>query len=709
MTMLLPLVRRRLAVRGGGGGRSVAAWALLGWVVSGGLLTSGCSQVQPLIAAFDTTARPTAPPLIDLKVDAPDALKPLLEKHLDLARLGLLRSDETPSAGEINRLIAAAPAQARELLQTEGYFDAQVTVQRSSVPRIEAGASSAAAPADGAAAPAPADSAPAPADSAQAPADSAQAPAAPASVADDDPALRRDRLQVVRVTVVPGDPTQVSALQIRTEGELQARVERGDADAIALQHGLAAVSRLQPGMVFRNPDWSASKQALQARVRAAGYAAVRIQDSRAAVDATARTAQLQVLLDSGPLFLTGPLQISGLQHHDEQTVRNLAGFEAGEPLTEARLLEFQDRLQAARLFQAATVTIEPDPLTAAQSAAQTAGTTPVRVRLVELPLQQATVGVGVTSNSGARVTAEHSHRRPFDWPVIAYNKLEYGQRNQKFSSDIQTHPGPRFFRNLAGLQIERDQGNTDTVLSQQLRLGRTQDTPRSERLQFVELLRSRREALNPLASNAAQPADSGPSTATALSINAHQVWRNLDSVLLPTRGWVLSVQGGVGESTSHGGAAGPFTRLYTRMTGYLPLGGQWYSQARLEVGSVLHRNDVEVPDSLGFRAGGEDSVRGYGYRELAPTDASGATISGDVLLTTSLELARPIMASMPAVWAAVFIDAGRAAKRWNSFNPALGYGVGVRWRSPIGPLRVDLAYGEEVKRFRLHFSVGITF
>ncbi|MBC7730029.1 MAG: BamA/TamA family outer membrane protein [Microbacteriaceae bacterium] len=687
MTMLPPRARRRLAVHGGGGGPgrpSAAWWALLGLVMSGWLLTSGCSQVQPLIAAFDTTARPTAPPLIDLKVDAPDALKPLLEKHLDLARLGLLRSDETPSAGEINRLIAAAPAQARELLQTEGYFDAQVTVQRSPLPSIEAGARAAAAPGDSAASP---------------------APAAPASVADDDPALRRDRLQVVRVTVVPGDPTQVGALQIRTEGELQARVERGDVDAIALQHGLAAVSTLQPGMVFRNPDWSASKQALQARVRAAGYAAVRIQDSRAAVDATARTAQLRVLLDSGPLFLTGPLQISGLQHHDEQTVRNLAGFEAGEPLTETRLLDFQDRLQAARLFQAATVTIEPDP----QTAAETAGTTPVRVRLVELPLQQATVGVGVTSNSGARATAEHTHRRPFDWPVIAYNKLEYGQRIQKFSSDIQTHPGPRFFRNLLGLQIEHDQSATDTVLSQQLRLGRTQDTPRSERLQFVELLRSRREALTPLASDAAQSADSGPSTATALSINAHQVWRDLDSVLLPTRGWVLSVQGGVGESTSHGGATGPFTRLYTRMTGYLPLGGQWYSQARLEVGSVLHRGEVEVPDSLGFRAGGEDSVRGYGYRELAPTDASGATISGDVLLTTSLELARPIMASMPSVWGAVFIDAGRAAKRWTSFTPALGYGVGVRWRSPIGPLRVDLAYGDEVKRFRLHFSVGITF
>lgn len=652
-----------------------------GLAATAGLLLSGCSQVQPLIASFNPNAKPAGPPLIDLQVDAPDALKPLLEKHLDLARLLALPSDETPSAGEINRLIAAAPAQARELLQTEGFFDAQVTVQRSSVARPGAAGTTGAT------------------GSAATSASAVTEALAPA--ADDDRALRRDRLQVVRVTVVPGDPTQVKALKISAEGELHTRAERGDADATALQRSLASISPLQPGMVFRNPDWSASKQALQTRLRAAGYATARLQDSRAAVDASARTATLQVVLDSGPLFSAGPLQITGLVHHDEQTVRNLAGFEVGETLTEARLLDYQERLQAARLFQASAVTFEPDPLTAAL--------TPVLVRVAELPLQQATLGVGITSNSGARMTAEHTHRRPFDWPVIAYNKLEYGQRNQKFSSDIQTHPGPRFYRNLAGLQIERDESDTDTVLSQQLRLGRTQDTPRIERLYFIELLRSRRDTLVTPETGAARAADTGPTTATALSINAHQVWRSLDSVLLPTRGWVLSVQGGLGESTSHGGTNGPFTRLYTRMTGYLPLGGDWYSQARLEVGSLIHRSDVEVPDSLGFRAGGEDSVRGYGYRELAPTDATGATISGDVLLTTSLELARPILAAMPTLWGAVFIDAGRAARDWGSFKPALGYGVGVRWRSPIGPLKVDLAYGDEVEKFRLHFSVGITF
>jgi translocation and assembly module TamA len=116
-----------------------------------------------------------------------------------------------------------------------------------------------------------------------------------------------------------------------------------------------------------------------------------------------------------------------------------------------------------------------------------------------------------------------------------------------------------------------------------------------------------------------------------------------------------------------------------------------------------------VPDALGFRAGGDDSVRGYAYRSLTPVDAAGGTVSGQSVLTASVEVARPILASMPSVWGALFIDAGRAVTHWSDFKPALGYGVGLRWRSPIGPLRADLAWADELKKLRLHLSVGIAF
>ena len=83
--------------------------------------------------------------------------------------------------------------------------------------------------------------------------------------------------------------------------------------------------------------------------------------------------------------------------------------------------------------------------------------------------------------------------------------------------------------------------------------------------------------------------------------------------------------------------------------------------------------------------------------------------SGRTLLTASAEIARPISARYPAIWWAAFVDAGNAADRWTEMRPVFGYGLGVRWRSPVGPLKVDLAYGQATSRLRLHLSIGIAF
>jgi translocation and assembly module TamA len=541
-----------------------------------------------------------------------------------------MRSDESLDEDEVARLVAAAPAQARELAQTEGYFESQVKVERT--------------------------------------------PGTPPRV---------------RVSVQPGPQVRVGQLQVQSRGLLDERLAAGDTDARALQAQLLEAGPLFAGAVFRDADWRETKARLITRLRAAGYASATIADSAADVDVPGRSAALTIVLDSGPLYLAGPVRIEGLQHHDEATVRHLAGFGPGTPLTEARLLDYQDRLQKSGLFESISVTFEPD--------ADTAIATTVSVRLKESPLQQATVGVGYSANAGPRTSVEHLHRRAFGFPVTAYNKLEWGRDLQRWNGDFQTHPGEGFYRNLFGVQIERVKGDADTVLSQRVRLGRTTDTPRIERLYFGEILRSRQDLVD------------GPVIdARAYSANMHWVLRRLDSVLLPTRGYSAALQLGAGIADSNVGERGPFGRVYGRITHYWTFGDDWYGTARVEAGQVIKRNAVLVPDALGFRAGGDDSVRGYGYRDLAPR-RDGNIISGDVLLTGSVELARPIVASLPSVWGAVFVDAGRASSAWNSYSPAFGYGVGVRWRSPIGPLRADLAWGEETRKLRLHLSVGITF
>ena len=83
--------------------------------------------------------------------------------------------------------------------------------------------------------------------------------------------------------------------------------------------------------------------------------------------------------------------------------------------------------------------------------------------------------------------------------------------------------------------------------------------------------------------------------------------------------------------------------------------------------------------------------------------------SFDLLATGSVEVEHSLTERLPDLLGAVFIDAGTAADGWRELHPAFGYGVGLHYRSPVGPLRLDLAYGERDSRIRLHVTVGVTF
>lgn len=603
------------------------------------LALGGCASAPPAapppgVEGGPAAATAAAPgPSTSLEVDGPGPLKALLERHLDLARVGRLASDDAIDDAEWQRLIDAAPAQVRELLRTEGYFEPRVTLER------------------------------------------------------DDREGRRH----VRLELDPGPRARVEKVTFEVEGELERAASAGDGYARATLADLRRAWALPEGEPFRNPDWTSAKAAALARLRAAGYAAAQWSGTSADIDPVARQVRLFVVADSGPLYRFGEVQIEGLVRHDRETIDNLAGFGPGTPMSEVTLLDYQERLQKSGLFDGVTVTLDPDPERAAQAR--------VLVRVREAALQVWTFGVGVSANTGPRASVEHTYRRVFGYPYTARNKVEWGRLRQAWDGEISTHPGDGFYRSLLGGAVERLESNSDVVLSQRVRLGRTQDTQRIERLYYIETERSSRTTLT-------EPRTETSTIAT--SLNYHGVWRQLDSVVLPTDGFSLSAQGGIGRSHGSSADSGGFTRAYARLTGYLPIGRSWYGQARIELGQVFKPDAVAVPESQLFRAGGDDSVRGYSYRSLGPV-VDGAVAGGTSLLTASVELARPISTSLPSVWGAVFADTGQAANSWGQLQPVTGVGVGVRWRSPVGPLRLDWAYGREVRKSRFHFSVGIAF
>ncbi|MDR5885538.1 MULTISPECIES: autotransporter assembly complex family protein [Halomonadaceae] len=130
--------------------------------------------------------------------------------------------------------------------------------------------------------------------------------------------------------------------------------------------------------------------------------------------------------------------------------------------------------------------------------------------------------------------------------------------------------------------------------------------------------------------------------------------------------------------------------------------------ARVSVGAIETQNFDKIPPSLRFFVGGDRSVRGYSYEGLSPRNDEGKLRGGQQKLTSSLEYQRRVTG---AWWGAAFIDAGDAFDNWGPADLKKSAGLGVRWVSPVGPIRLDVAhpFDDADDNWRLHFSIGPEF
>jgi translocation and assembly module TamA len=193
-----------------------------------------------------------------------------------------------------------------------------------------------------------------------------------------------------------------------------------------------------------------------------------------------------------------------------------------------------------------------------------------------------------------------------------------------------------------------------------------------------------------------------PDHRNAVFFGFRRGFRQTDDLILPRRGFF-------GNVTAGGAPAGLATQQFGRFTGALtvlsPLGRNDDLVLRTEGGVVVAPTREGIPSPFLFRTGGDQTVRGYAFESLG-VKRGDAVVGGRYMLIGSAEVTH----WFSAAWGiAAFVDAGNAWDDKGRYDPAVGSGVGARFRTPIGPVRVDLAYGEETSAWRLHFSVGFVF
>ena len=183
------------------------------------------------------------------------------------------------------------------------------------------------------------------------------------------------------------------------------------------------------------------------------------------------------------------------------------------------------------------------------------------------------------------------------------------------------------------------------------------------------------------------PSGAPPDTAYATFARYEYTRRTVDDLLFPRSGMVAAFKVGAGLP---GVSARTFGRAVTQLAWYHPFSRRDDLLLRGEVGAVIADSAQGIPQALLFRTGGDTTVRGYDYQSLGPKKGD-AVVGGRYYTVASAEYTHWFSDSWGT---AAFVDAGNAVDAWRDMHFALGYGVGIRVRSPVGPFRLDLAYGQ---------------
>jgi translocation and assembly module TamA len=148
-----------------------------------------------------------------------------------------------------------------------------------------------------------------------------------------------------------------------------------------------------------------------------------------------------------------------------------------------------------------------------------------------------------------------------------------------------------------------------------------------------------------------------------------------------------------------------YLQFYTSNKFIHGLGNKWRLLARLELGATLADEVRDLPPSKRFYSGGDNSIRGFDFEALGPRDDNGEVIGGRYLAVGSLEAERRLSERWSA---ALFADGGNAYDPDYRAEAAYGVGLGIRWRSPVGPIRFDLAQGHylEQREWKAHIVLG---
>ncbi|AZD03254.1 autotransporter secretion outer membrane protein TamA [Pseudomonas chlororaphis] len=478
------------------------------------------------------------------------------------------------------------------------------------------------------------------------------------------------------LNIDPGEPVHLRNVTIRVDGPAASlkgfRVPRSD--------------QLKSGAVLNHGHYEDAKRLIQNQASRYGFFSGRFTRQKLAVDPQAGVANIELVYESGPRYALGKVSFAGDTPFDEDLLQRMVPFKAGTPYDSELIAELNQALQSSGYFEGVRVDAAPT--------AAAAEVIPVAVQLETRKPRTMGLGLGFSTDVGPRAKANwtrhwvNAQGHSYGWEA----EVSAPRQNVGLFYDIPLDPPLTDKLRFAGGYQNEEIANTDT-LSKLLTLGPEWHSKLPSGWQRVISLKWQREEYR-------LGDDSGLSTLLMPGISYSYL--RSDNRIDPHNGYRLQFDSKVAKE----GLGSDTNLLYgtVLLKGLTTVWDNHRFLGRVQFGGSATNGYKKIPPSLRFFAGGDQSVRGYDYQSLSPENSDGDRIGGRYMVAGSVEY----QYSIAEKWRlATFVDQGNSFDKLELPNLKTGVGVGVRWVSPVGPIRLDLAHAlDDDGGIRLHFSMG---
>jgi len=494
----------------------------------------------------------------------------------------------------------------------------------------------------------------------------------------------------VTITVAPGEPVTVRRANVAIEGE-------GGSDRYLKQD----LGKFQPqaGDVFDHEIYEASKTTITRRLAERGYFDADFASRRVEVTRADRAADIDLVWTSGDRYDMGATTFEQTPNRiiRDGILERLVYWEPGSYYHQGRLDRLRDSL--ARLDYFASIDIEPRPEQAVD------GRVPVTVTLTPAKRSVYTAGLSYGTDSGAGVRLGLERRYLNDRGHKALAQLDYAQRRKTLTLQYRI-PAFAWLDGWYTISAQAADEQTRYIDNRRVELVASRSGEITRRWTAVASLHTLRERWAYAAEDDGDPLTSVAyryATYTYPSLRGEYI--DADNRISPRNGLgaTIALRSGVEGA----GSDASFAQAHASARWFKGLGPQSRLITRGELGHTFVDATVgTLPPSLRFHAGGDRSIRGYAWREVGPRIGNGGDrfpVGARNVATGSVEYEQ----FFGGPWgAAVFVDSGSAFNGMPEWRT--GVGVGLRWKSPVGPLRLDIARGlnDPDSSFQLYLNIG---